>query len=62
MKKKKNIDKSNEAARIGKSFYNKSCSKLDEFSYLIEILELSSTATEQEDLENTLFLELNIVK
>ena len=59
---KTNLEKSNKAARYGKSWKNIVFVEMYEFSDAIVKPVLSSTATEQEDRENMLFSELNIVK
>ena len=60
--KKSTSKKSNEAAPSSKKWKDKVFVEIIEFSDAIVKPVLSSTATEQEDLENMLFLELNIVK
>ena len=49
---KTNLENSNKAARYGKSWKNIVFVEMYEFSELIEKLELSITAAEQEDPEN----------
>ena len=60
VRKKNKTKKSNEAAHYGSSWKKIVFVEILEFSDLIDKLEQSSVAAEQEDLENLLFLELNI--